>query len=180
MFDIASVDISTAPVGYGYDVDDIYTAPEPFSIDQLESEIAGEPVWIQPGNTLVVAPGKQHKGYVWQVDGEVWKEVEDHRGKEGFVDGEPFTIKKCGALPDGWSVTPPPLTEEQLFAAMRASRDARLAATDKYLLVDYPISEGDLALVKAYRAALRDLPDQPGAPWDGGGEETPWPELPKT
>lgn len=179
MFDIASVDMSTAPVGYGYDADDIYTAPEPFSIDPLESEIAGEPVWIQPGNTLVVAPGKQRKGYVWQVDGEVWKEVEDHRGKEGFVGGEPFTVKKCGALPDGWSDTPPPPTADQLFAALRAARDARLARTDKMLLPDYPISESDLELIKAYRTALRDLPDQPDAPWDGGGDETPWPTKPE-
>ena len=29
-----------------------------------------------------------------------------------------------------------------------------------------------------YIQALRDIPAQPGAPWDGGGELTPWPELP--
>ena len=61
---------------------------------------------------------------------------------------------------------------------MKFSRDVRLAATDKYVLADYPISEGYLAQVKAYRAALRALPEQPGAPWDGGGEATPWPDTP--
>ena len=66
------------------------------------------------------------------------------------------------------------------FTSLRAERDVRLASTDKMLLPDYPISADALAQVKAYRAALRDLPDQPGAPWDGGGVETPWPELPKT
>ena len=70
-------------------------------------------------------------------------------------------------------------TSDQQFFALRAERDARLASTDKMLLPDYPISADDLAQVKAYRAALRDLPDQPGAPWDGGGDETPWPELPQ-
>ena len=65
-----------------------------------------------------------------------------------------------------------------LFAALRAARDARLASTDKILLPDYPISAEGLPLVKAYRAALRDLPDQPGAPWDGGGAATPWPTRP--
>lgn len=65
-----------------------------------------------------------------------------------------------------------------LFTALRHARDARLDATDKYLLSDYPISESDLGAIKAYRQALRDLPAQPGAPWDGGGELTPWPELP--
>lgn len=72
----------------------------------------------------------------------------------------------------------PAPTTTQKYENLRASRDVRLADMDKFLLADYPISERDLALVKAYRAALRDLPDQPGAPWDGGGDETPWPELP--
>ena len=46
------------------------------------------------------------------------------------------------------------------------------------LLPDYPISADALVQAKAYRTALRDLPDQPGAPWDGGGELTPWPIKP--
>ena len=74
--------------------------------------------------------------------------------------------------------TPPAPTAEQLYASLRTARDLRLAATDKCLLIDYPISEDKLALVKAYRVALRALPEQPGAPWDGGGEATPWPNAP--
>lgn len=74
----------------------------------------------------------------------------------------------------------PTPSSEELFATLRAARDARLMATDKYMLSDYPISETDLAAVRAYRAALRDLPGQPGAPWDGGGEATPWPIMPKS
>ena len=65
-----------------------------------------------------------------------------------------------------------------MFAALRAERDARLSSTDKYLLADYPITADALERVKVYRAALRALPDQPGAPWDGGGELTPWPHMP--
>ena len=106
-----------------------------------------------------------------------------HKGADGRVKSfganvpefQPFledgdTIEYADALP--------PLTSAQLFAALRAARDARLAATDKMLLPDYPISVDALAGVKTYRAALRDLPDQPGAPWDGGGEATPWPAAP--
>ena len=62
------------------------------------------------------------------------------------------------------------------FTALRAERDVRLASTDKMLLPDYPISADALAQVKAYRAALRDLPDQPGAPWPDG--DVPWPIKP--
>ena len=65
-----------------------------------------------------------------------------------------------------------------LFAALRSARDAKLRATDKYLLEDYPISSADLEAVKSYRTTMRELPAQPGAPWDGGGEATPWPENP--
>ena len=62
---------------------------------------------------------------------------------------------------------------------LRTERDARLAATDTYLLADYPISTEELGNIRTYRQALRDIPARPGAPWDGGGELTPWPELPE-
>ncbi|WP_303193318.1 tail fiber assembly protein, partial [uncultured Desulfovibrio sp.] len=75
-------------------------------------------------------------------------------------------------------IPPPPPTEDELFTQLRVARDAKLTATDKYLLPDYPISADALSAVKAYRQTLRDLPGQEGAPWDGGGELTPWPELP--
>ena len=70
----------------------------------------------------------------------------------------------------------PSVTTEQLFATLRAARDARLTATDKYLLADYPINTDNLALIKVYRADLRALPAQPGAPWSGG--DIPWPVMP--
>ena len=85
----------------------------------------------------------------------------------------------------GWDGRPYKSGEEPMrptktmFESLRAARDVRLAATDKFLLTDYPISENNLALVKTYRAALRALPEQSGAPWDGGGEATPWPDAPE-
>lgn len=69
-------------------------------------------------------------------------------------------------------------TDESLFTNLRTERDRRLAATDYLLMPDYPISDDQRAVVQVYRQALRDLPAQSGAPWDGGGEATPWPELP--
>ncbi len=67
--------------------------------------------------------------------------------------------------------------KEALFAQLRAERDKRLAATDFYLAADYPIEADKLEAVKTYRQALRDIPSLDGAPWDGGGEATPWPTL---
>ena len=69
-------------------------------------------------------------------------------------------------------------SEAARFERLRAERDRRLTATDYLLMQDYPIPADQLTAVQAYRQALRDLPAQEGAPWDGGGEETPWPELP--
>lgn len=69
-------------------------------------------------------------------------------------------------------------SEAARFERLRAERDRRLTATDYLLMQDYPIPADQLTAVQAYRQALRDLPAQEGAPWDGGGDETPWPELP--
>ena len=103
-----------------------------------------------------------------------------HKGADGRVKSFGANVPEFQPnLEDGdtleYTDTLPPLTTAQHFAALRAARDARLADTDKMLLPDYPITADALEKVKTYRAALRDLPDQPGAPWDGGGAETPWP-----
>lgn len=75
--------------------------------------------------------------------------------------------------------TPPePPSEEELFAALRAARGERLAATDHALLPDSPLASERKVALTLYRQALRDLPAKEGAPWDGGGEATPWPVLP--
>lgn len=98
---------------------------------------------------------------------------------DGDKHGNPARyMTALGPLPKGAVVTEPALTTAELFSRLRAIRDSKLSSTDKYLLPDYPISTDSLAFVKIYRDALRDLPEQPGAPWDGGGELTPWPELP--
>ena len=114
----------------------------------------------------------EHIGTGWQFGGSVtagtqesWDTVdwEDERPKPSWAD---VCAAHASAVQSG------------LFAALRSARDARLASTDKMLLPDYPIGADALPLVKAYRAALRDLPDAPGAPWDGGGSATPWPTAP--
>ena len=64
------------------------------------------------------------------------------------------------------------------YARLRAERDRRVAATDYLVMPDYPLGDDAKAAVSAYRQALRDLPQQAGAPWDGGGADTPWPDMP--
>lgn len=97
---------------------------------------------------------------------------------------EVWAQKPDGYLtPEEWVAAHPapepvPPTEAELFQRLRTERDRRLAATDYLLMPDYPLSDDQRAVVQAYRQALRDFPAQSGAPWDGGGEATPWPEIP--
>ena len=60
--------------------------------------------------------------------------------------------------------------DENLFkiSMLKYERDRLLRETDKYVLIDFPISSGNLIIIKEYRQALRDfttnnyiLPDKP-------------------
>ena len=62
------------------------------------------------------------------------------------------------------------------FELLRVERNKRLAETDYFVTSDYPLPEDRRTAVLAYRKALRDLPSQEGAPWDGA-EHVPWPVL---
>lgn len=72
------------------------------------------------------------------------------------------------------SVPIPAPTEEELARNVRGTRDAKLSETDYLVASDYPISEENLAEIKVYRQALRDITEQAGFPKD-----VIWPDLPK-
>ena len=67
----------------------------------------------------------------------------------------------------------PALDNDALADAARARRDALITATDYLLMPDYPISAEQLAEVRTYRQALRDVPLQAGFP-----QTIDWPALP--
>lgn len=74
---------------------------------------------------------------------------------------------------------PPVPTVEELAASVRVERDKRITATDHLIMPDYPISQEKLEEIKVYRQALRDLPQQPGFPWNGPDDPAcPWPAEP--
>ena len=68
---------------------------------------------------------------------------------------------------------PPPPTPEEIAAQARAERDGLLAATDVFMVPDYPISDEKREAFRLYRQALREVPEQPGFP-----EDIVWPEKP--
>lgn len=179
------IDFKNPPTAYGYDDAGVFTRAETCSPDPLESELAGKAVWLLPANaTFMIPPVEAGKVSVW--NGTTWELKEDNRGTKYWLPGdgwqtEPHEMKDLGSLPAGAMLDRPEKpapTEAELFQQLRAERDRRLAATDYLLMPDYPLNNISKEAVKMYRQALRDLPSQEGAPWDGGGEETPWPLMP--
>ena len=74
---------------------------------------------------------------------------------------------------------PPVPTTEELATSVRAERDRRLATTDHLVMPDYPLDTDKLEEIKAYRQALRDIPQQLGFPWNGPDDPAcPWPIEP--
>ena len=69
----------------------------------------------------------------------------------------------------GTVITP----EEELAAQIRSERNNLLTNTDKYMIVDYPLTEKEKESIRAYRQSLRDIPQQKGFP-----NEIEWPEKP--
>lgn len=152
-----------------------------------------------PHNSASEAPPELPWDHLWprysQDNG--WLLIDDHRARSAQEYGpelaqdataywlpdddwqaQPRQMTRIGPLPEGALLERPEKprpTREELFAGLRAARAARLAATDYLLMPDYPLDQDKKAGLLAYRQALRDLPGQPGAPWDGGEDGTPWP-----
>ena len=72
----------------------------------------------------------------------------------------------------------PDITE--VYLNMRKEeRNKLLADSDKYLLLDYPISSNNLILVKDYRQKLRDYMDLPEVKNYNYASTTPIPDFPQ-
>ena len=147
-----------------------------------------------------VVPPDVPEGYAARWTGEAWELVEDHRQKidaQGRKhDGTAYWLtaygdtwqsqarytEELGPLPDGASTTKPekpaPTLEERAIY-IRAERDRRIGKTDYLVTVDYPLDAEKQELVKTYRQALRDIPQQEGFPWSGEVDDPaiPWPVL---
>lgn len=97
-------------------------------------------------------------------------------------------VPRTGTDEEGNEV-PIALTTEELFESLRVERNLRLLRCDgqiAYLNRKLRRAESGeekdaiakrIAALDAYAELLCDLPDQDGAPWDGGGELTPWPIM---
>lgn len=74
---------------------------------------------------------------------------------------------------DAWVAAAAEQEYNEVAAAARKARNALIAETDYLLEADYPISKAEKAKWTTYRQALRDVPEQPGFPY-----EIVWPMKP--
>lgn len=68
---------------------------------------------------------------------------------------------------------PDRLPDFVIASEIRSERDSLLSNTDKFMTIDYPISDEDRNALRVYRQALRDIPQQEGFP-----ENVVWPDKP--
>lgn len=152
----------------------------------------------KPSNSTSTPLPPRPWGGVWpQWDGEKWLLREDHRSRKAhefqvdevqeatdyWLPGDTYEtparhMVTTGPLPEGALLEKPAKSGEELFASLRAERDRRITETDYMAMPDYPLTDAVRKKLLVYRQALRDLPSQEGAPWDGGGELAPWPVKP--
>ncbi|MDR2573477.1 MAG: hypothetical protein LBC94_03890 [Desulfovibrio sp.] len=134
-----------------------YTVPDGYYAGEVEDH------GLLPANATHVPP-ESLEGFIPHWTGEGWELVEDHKGKQGYLDGQPHTIKDYGPPPEGWSDTPPPPTAAEIAAQRRAEILARLAEIDAASVRPLrAIAQGDdmqtdhdkLAVLDAEAVALR-------------------------
>lgn len=150
-------------------------------IEQVTSKVY---VLIDEKNRVIRCEG----GYTTPADLTGWVQIDEGTGdrynlcQSHYFDGGLYTSDGIPRykLVDGEAVE---RTEEEIAAdrvplqasAVRAKRDKLLAATDWAVLPDSPLDGASQTALKAYRQALRDVPQQAGFP-----ETIIWPDRPET
>lgn len=109
---------------------------------EFEEEESRERQYLIPGGCYAIAPPPPlESGYCARITKahDEWEILEDHRGREGWIDGRQARIETVGPLPDGWADEPPeaPDTrapEEKRRAAYRDEVDPVCAQITGYRL----------------------------------------------
>lgn len=116
-------------------------------LDPLESEKAGQYIYLLPANATWLKPTPKD-GYASVWKGESWDMLEDHRKQEYWLPGDKYgaparEMKELGALPEGAKLTAPERTLDEAkpakIVAFKAERDAEEVQPVEYKgnLYDY-------------------------------------------
>lgn len=158
----------------------------PVTLDASDLSPREPGVYLIPANCAAAAPPKTPASTIAVRKGGTWEVTEDHRGEVVYVDSTAMRITDLGPLPEGATTEPPPPpepTDTDLWAALRAERDARLS--EALSLLDRHRNQADFGLPTTltaeqatawaiYAQALRDIPKttaDPGTP--------EWPKEPQ-
>ncbi len=97
------------------------------------------PDTVAPANALRGETPTARPGFHPAEQNGRWIDIEDHRGKSGYVNGQPCEVKDFGPLPEGWSDAPPPPTPEETaqteyYAALSESSAILTARAQRQLV----------------------------------------------
>ena len=147
---------------------------------------AGREVYLIPAHATTAAPPTAGTNEVAVCDGMAWTIQPDYRGATWYekATGQSVEIQDIGEPSaeltslepgeyqvwegEGWTTD-----NDAWWAAIRAERNARLAACDWRMLSDSPLDPSDVESWETYRQALRDVPQTFSDP-----EAVVWPEEP--
>ena len=118
---------------YRYNENKEYVGSEEMFKDPLESKLQKKDIWLLPANCTLIEPPEAKEGFHIIWNGEAWEYKELEKEPEPRVP-----------------------TEDELKAQVRAVRNWYLQQTDKFMLVDYPITSTQKTKYKQYRTYLRD------------------------
>lgn len=118
--------------------------------EELINEFGGDVVFEGPQ----ASPGRYQYSYQDGVE---------------LIDGKWYTKWSVGDLDDEAKAA----KDAQQAVSVREDRNKRLAATDWRVIKHLELNENIPGVWEVYRQALRDVPDQPGFPW-----EVTWPNEP--
>jgi hypothetical protein len=117
---------------------------------------------LLPHNATYTAPPETPDGQVARWTGEGWTLVEDHKGKSGYLDGQPHTITEYGPLPEGGTADPPQPTPAEQRAVFRAAIAARKNEyRDGGFVLDGTLWDSDPAARLAYAELAQRLVVEP-------------------
>lgn len=112
--------------------------------------------------------GKSNQHVVFHTSLEMAKEEGYTTKPELTIEEEEWYENDCTAYIDGDKIvlgkSPEEKADEEAFKK-RMERDRKLAETDKYMILDFPITEECKEEMIIYRQALRDLPANDNWPY---------------
>jgi hypothetical protein len=111
------------PKFYYYDNNDTF---KPFSFYVFSNGSIPFP----DGVYTTVAPSFEPGKYPC-FNGDDWDLIEDHRGEIGYINDVPFQITTLGPYPEGFTLTPPPPSQEEINAALKATYLKQLEEIDQ-------------------------------------------------